>query len=289
MPMLRTIERPTKATLRPCCVRGVEHLLDAVHVAGEAGDDDPPRRGAEHLLDRRRQVALGGGEAGDLGVGRVGQEQVDALLAQPGERAQVGDPVVQRELVHLEVAGVQHQPGRRADRDGEAVRDRVVDGDELAVERAEPLASPSADLDGLRRDPVLLELGLDERQGQLGADHGDVGALAQQVGHAADVVLVPVGQHDRVDLVQPVPDPGEVGQDHVDAGLVLLGEQHAAVDDEQSPGVLEHGHVATDLAEPAERNDPQAALGQRAAAGRARGADGSRGCSRCHGLEGTDG
>ena len=86
MPMLRTIERPTKATLRPWCVRGVEHLLDAVHVAGEAGHDDPPRRGAEDLLDRRRQVALGGGEAGDLGVGRVGQEEVDALLAQPGER-----------------------------------------------------------------------------------------------------------------------------------------------------------------------------------------------------------
>ena len=55
----------------------------------------------------------GGGEAGDLGVGRVGEEQVDALLAEPGERAQVGEPAVERQLVHLEVAGVQHHAGRR--------------------------------------------------------------------------------------------------------------------------------------------------------------------------------
>ena len=139
----------------------------------------------------------------------------------------------------------------------------MVDRDELAVERPEPLPASLGDLDGLRGDAVFLELGLDEREGQLGADQRDVAALAKQVGNTADVVLVPVGQHDRLDLVEAIPDPGEVGQDHVDAGLVLLGEQHAAVDDEQPPGVLEDRHVAPDLTEPAERHDPKAALGQR--------------------------
>ena len=86
-------------------------------------------------------------------------------------------------------------------------------------------------------------------------------SLAKQVRDAADVVLVPVGQHDRLDLVEAVPDPGEVRQDHVDAGLVLLGEQDPAVDDEQPAGVLEDGHVATDLAEPAQRDDPKAVPG----------------------------
>ena len=74
---------------------------------------------------------------GHLGVGGVGEEQVDALLAEPGERAQVGDPAVERELVHLEVAGVQHQAGAGADRDRERVGDGVVDRDELEVERPE--------------------------------------------------------------------------------------------------------------------------------------------------------
>ena len=119
---------------------------------------------------------------------------------------------------------------------------------------------PSVTSTGDRRDPVLLELRRDERQRQLRAHHGDVGALAQQVGHAADVVLVPVGQDDRLDLVQPVPDPGEVRQDHVDAGLGLLREQHAAVDDEQPPGVLEDRHVAADLTQAAEGHDAQRPL-----------------------------
>jgi hypothetical protein len=41
----------------------------------------------------------------------------------------------------------------------------------------------------------------------------------------------------------------------VDAGLVLFGEEHAAVDDEQFAVVFEHGHIAPDLTEPAERDD----------------------------------
>ena len=67
----------------------------------------------EDPVEHRADVLLGGGEARHLGVGGVGQEQVDALLAEPGERAQVGDPAVERQLVHLEVAGVQDQCRRR--------------------------------------------------------------------------------------------------------------------------------------------------------------------------------
>ena len=60
-----------------------------------------------------------------------------------------------------------------------------------------------------------------------------------------------------VDVVEPVRDVLEVGQDQVDAGVVVLGEEHAAVDDEQPAGVLEDGHVAADLAEPAEGDDAE--------------------------------
>ena len=50
----------------------------------------------EHPVEHRRDVLLGRREAGHLGVGGVGEEEVDALLAQPRERTQVGDPAVQR-------------------------------------------------------------------------------------------------------------------------------------------------------------------------------------------------
>ena len=80
---------------------------------------------------------------------------------------------------------------------------------------------------------------------------------SQQVRHGADVVFVAVREHDADDVVEAVLDGLEVGQDQVDAGLVLLGEEHAAVDDEQLAVVLEDGHVAADLAETAERDDAQ--------------------------------
>ncbi|GAA3493095.1 hypothetical protein GCM10019016_001940 [Streptomyces prasinosporus] len=122
---------------------------------------------------------------------------------------------------------------------------------------------PSAHLEGVRADAVLLELGLDEGEGELGADQRDVRLLAQEVGDAADVVLVTVGEDDALDVVETVPDGREVGQDQVDSGLLLLGEEHSAVDDQQTASVLEDRHVAADLAEAAERGDPQAAFGKR--------------------------
>jgi hypothetical protein len=65
-----------------------------------------------------------------------------------------------------------------------------------------------------------------------------------------------VGQDEGLDVVETVADRVEVGEEQVDAGMVLLGEEDAAVDDQQPSVVLEDGHVATDLAETAERDDP---------------------------------
>ena len=42
---------------------GVEHLLDAVHVGGEAGHDDPLVALVEDPVEDRGDVLLGGGEA----------------------------------------------------------------------------------------------------------------------------------------------------------------------------------------------------------------------------------
>jgi hypothetical protein len=237
--------------------RRVEHLLHPVHMGGEAGDDDPLVAAREHAVEHRRDVLLGGGETGDLGVGGVGEEEVDPLLPQPGERAEVGDPAVERKLVHLEVARVQHQGRAGADRDGQGVGDRVVDGDELELVGAErePVARLHLVVDGLPQ-PVLAELGVQQGERQLGAHQRDVATLAQEVRRSADVVLMAVGEDQRLHLVEPVSDRVEVGQDQVDARVGLLGEEHATVDDQQATVVLEDGHVATDLAQSAERIDP---------------------------------
>ena len=119
-----------------------------------------------------------------------------------------------------------------------------------------------ADLTQHWTDTVLLELGLHEGQGELASHQGNVLTQAQQVGHAPDVVLVPMSQDQGDDVVDAVLDGGEVRKDEIDARLVLLGEEHTAVNDEQLAIQLENGHVAADLAQTPQGSDAHGAISE---------------------------
>ena len=84
------------------------------------------------------------------------------------------------------------------------------------------------------------------------------------------MVLVGVREDERLHLVEPSVQVAEVRQDQVHAGLVGVGEQHAAVHDEQAAAVLEDRHVPADLAEAAERDDAQAVACELAGRGEVR-------------------
>jgi hypothetical protein len=75
------------------------------------------------------------------------------------------------------------------------------------------------------------------------------------------VVFVPVGQHQRLDVVQPVLDRSKVGQNEVHSGCIVLWEQHPTVDHQQPTGMLEDGHIATDLSDATEGDRAQATVG----------------------------
>ena len=85
----------------------------------------------------------------------------------------------------------------------------------------------------------------------------------EQERYRADVVLVRMGQHQCLHLVEAVLDVAQIGQDQVDAGLVVAREQHPAVDDQESAEMLENRHVAADFADAAQRGHPQTPRGQR--------------------------
>ncbi len=100
---------------------------------------------------------------------------------------------------------------------------------------------------------VLVELGADhpDRQ-QAAVDHRRHADLAEHVGQRPDVVLVAVGEDDRLDVVCALAQVGEVGQHEVDP-VHLGGREHQPrVDDDDAAVVLDHGHVLADLAEAAQ-------------------------------------
>ena len=265
-------EHDLAATLSGC----VQYLLHAVNVRGEGRHNNAAACVTENVRQHRTDVLLGRGEAGNLSVGGVRQEQVHALLAQASKVAQVGQATIQRQLVHLEVTGVQDLTRLGADVDSQRIRNRVVHSNELALERTETLHLVLLHREGVGLDAVLGELRLNQRQGQFRTDQGDVGAAAQQVGNRADVVLVAVGQNHGDHVVQTVNNVAEVGQDQVHAGLGLFGEEHAAVNNQQLAVDFVHGHVTTDFAQAAQGHHAQGVLLQAGREGKIRFKDAHR-------------
>ena len=237
----------------------------------------------ERLQEGRPDARFRGGYAGAIGVGRVPAEAEQALGAELGEAGEVGGRPVDRRLVELVVAGQQDRTEVGVDCDRTGVGDRVRHVDHLDPEAAGPL--DRARLEVPQRhvtELVLLELRADHADRQPAAvDGGRDADLAEDVGKRADMVLVAVGEDDRLDVVELVAEIGEVRQDEIDPEHLGGREHQPRVDDHDLAAVLDHGHVLADLAEPAERQDPQLAALTRPRRGRAvRGRRGRRPAGR---------
>ena len=138
------IERPRVATLRPLATAASMTCWTRwMWLAKQATTMRRPAWAAKtrRSVDAHRGLRLG--EAGLLGVGRVRQQEADALGAgQRADAGQVGAPAVHRLQVELEVARVQDHALGRVEGDGEGLGHRVGDRDELDVARPDlqPLA-----------------------------------------------------------------------------------------------------------------------------------------------------
>ena len=69
------------------------------------------------------------------------------------------------------------------------------------------------------------------------------------------MVLVAVGDDNAAQLVLVLQDIGVVGQDEVDARLLVIGEHEAGIDHDHVVSVLEHGHVLADPVKTTKRDD----------------------------------
>ena len=103
-------------------------------------------------------------------------------------------------------------------------------------------------------EPVLVDLVLDQRQREGGAEHRPVDPR-QHVRHGADVVLVAVGEHQRRDAAAALVEVVERRHDQVDARQIGLREHRAGVDEEGGLPTRHGQHVQAELAKPAQRHD----------------------------------
>ena len=196
---------------------------------------------------------------GSLRVRRVPEQEVDAAVAELRERCRRRSSARRRGCGRASSrrCGARARRPSRSRRpsspgsSGPSARTRAGTG--RAPSRRRPARPPSAPSSDPR--PCSSSFDLTRPSVRRVPITSPTSTSRRTYGSAADVVLVPVREHDRADgLVEEV---REVGQDEVDPEVLVAGEGEPGVDDDAVVAVLEHGHVLADLAEPAERDDPE--------------------------------
>ena len=249
---------PDEPDLAPHAARDIDHLLNAVHRAREARDDNFFGRRAEKLFEAHHHRALGGREAGALDVGAVAEEREHALLPVARERVQVERFAIDGSRIDLEIAGVDDDADRRAHRERDAIDRAVRDVQILDLEWAERGRFAGRDFVQLGRieQAVLFQFFPHQRERELRAVYRHV-EVAENVGDRADVVFVRVREDDRAHHALVLLQVGDVGDDDVDAEQFLLGKHQAGVDHDDVVAAAKSEHVHAELAQSAERNGPQ--------------------------------
>ena len=241
-------------------VSGVNNLLHAVHMAGEAGHNDLARGLGECLIKRWTNGGFRLDEAWNLSVGGIHHQQIHALFTKLAELHQIGDAMVERQLIELDIAGIDEASGRSLHEHSQSVRNGMRDVHKLKIERTDLQLVASLDLNQSRIDAMLLALGFDESQRELGTDQRNIRTKLQQIRHATDMILVAVGEHQSIDLVETILDVMEVRQDQINARLLLFREKHTAVDEQQMAVVFDHVHVTADFTKTAKGHDAHGTL-----------------------------
>jgi hypothetical protein len=122
---------------------GADHGVHARHVRGEAGHGDLAGQAGDQLVHRHADVGFRAGRAVDEDVGAVADHGQHALVAEALDGVDVGGAAQLGIGIDLPVAGVQDRAQRRLDRQAVRLGDRVGQGDQFQVERAESKLPPS--------------------------------------------------------------------------------------------------------------------------------------------------
>ena len=215
----------------------------------ETGDNDSTGVARNNVVDYRADIFFERSEARHIGIGRVTHKQVKARLTDSSEGPKIGEPAVERNLIHFKIAGVQDRTTGCANNYSKRVRNRVIDRDEFEVEAADGQFVALGNHQLVRCDAVLFEFGVDKGKRQCRTEKFDIFSTFQKVRHSTDVVFMAMSQNHADDILHAIVQIVEVRQNHVDAGLMLFGEQHSAVDDQDFAVDFEHGHVSTNFAD----------------------------------------
>ena len=235
--------------------RDIRNLLDAIDVAGKGCDNDAPFRHVEIVFKRLADLFFALRMPRAFNIRAVAHQREHAARAIVRKADDIDGFAVDRRKVHLEVARVNHGADGRVDRERDSSRNGVSCLDELHLEAAEfDRIAGLHDREFLIGNARFLQFVLDERNRKRGSVDGHV-ELLERIRQRADVVLVSVGDHKSFEFCAVLAQIGHVRYDDIDAGHIVVRKADAAIDNDHVVAVFKYGHVLSDFAQAAERND----------------------------------
>ena len=227
------MERPRKATLRPCSWASSHREIDAVNGRRKTRDEKTALGVGEDFVELAANSALAGRVSLALDVGGILKQGEDAVLAVFGEGVQVEKFVVGGSGIDLEIAGVDDDAERSVDGERYAVDQAVGDLNRMDGEDAglEALVGAHFAQVGVVEQAVLVQFVFDVGERELGAPDGDF-EFGKHPGQRADVVFVAVGEDDSANVLAVLDEIGDVGDDDIDAEKFGFGEHQSGVDDD---------------------------------------------------------
>ncbi len=195
------------------------------------------------------------GVARTFGVGGVGEQGQDALVAIGGKTVQISGGPGGGGAVDLEIAGVDEDPHGGGQGKADPVHNAVGHVDKVKGKVSEHQRFPGLEPAPLHLpvQPVFLQFLSEQGQGQGRAVNRDLD-LFEQEGHGADMILMTMGQDQGRQFVLMGPQVGEIRDDHVDAQHVVFREHDAGIDEDHGPGGFEDHGVEADFPQTAQKN-----------------------------------
>src|SRR3989344_5330841 len=241
------------------------HAHQALQLRGESADDKAPGSGFNYLVHRLGDDALRDREARPLAVGGVRAEEEHFFVFKVGKLFffLLGRHSV--DVVELEVARKDQKPVRGLDDDAHRVGDGVrhfKKAHAQAPQLDSVLLFHLVDVEGLEVGKFFLALA-DHDRGQLAGVDRRVAYAVDDVGDAADVVEVAVGDKKSAYFLAALLEVLGVGDDIIHPRRVGLAELESGVDDDDIVAKLDHSHVFADFLHAAERDDADVALLER--------------------------
>ena len=206
---------------------------------------------AQHAAFRARRLGI-------EHIGRIADQRQHAVIADRGQFLHARRYADLRLVVELPVAGVENIAIGRVDQQRVALGNRmgerdIADAEGAERETVEMIDDVEFDLVGNSR---LIELVLHQSRGERRRieRHAEVGG---EIGHCADVVLMGMGQHHADQILAPLLDEFEIGEDQIDPGIFVAAEGHAEIDHQPFAVAAIEIDVHANLARTAERKEQQ--------------------------------